>query len=530
MSSRNEEFDRLIAYIHGELSDDECREFEEQLQQDRPLCRMYLELAEDELTLARRAASEEAARVLDEGVFGTKRDVSPRKSSRKISSAWWITIAACIVAACTTIWGIKERGMRQAQGPAQQEPLNEGTSPETPIDPNLTGHLVTDAAALFRTGFAPQDNRFERRRYVLDEGIAHVQLVSGVDLVLKAPVDFTISDPLHMQLDSGAVRATVPEKAKGFLVTTPTADVEDLGTEFGVSVNTETRESEVHVFDGEVNIREENKGDVTMLLHEGQAAQVDRNGASQTGVVRADLFPSADSVAVKRWRLWSEEFRKDPSLVAYYPFERISEPELLSNTATGSSAGDGTIKEAIWTTGRWPGKDALWFDNDSHSVELRIEGDYPSLTIAAWIKFDRFESGSSIILRSSNWNAPGALRFFTSRNSSLVNGSVGGAIESRPKALTRGIPTGEWLHLATVFDGEASEYRSYLNGNLMMTRKCEESVPIRIGNAKLAVSRDVVTNYNWKAIRGRIDELAIWNRVVPAEELTALVRETNAGP
>lgn len=529
MSSQNEEFDKLIAYIHGELSDDESRDLEEQLQQDRSLCRIYLELAEDELTLARRASTEEAARALDEEAFGTKLEVPPRESNWKMSSAWRITIAACIVAACTTIWGISERGLRQTQGPVQQQPLNEDTSAETPVDPNLTGYLITDAAATFRTGFAPQDNRFERGRYVLDEGVAHVQLVSGVDLVLKAPVEFSLSDPLHMQLDSGAIRATVPEKAKGFLVTTPTADVEDLGTEFGVSVNAETGESEVHVFDGEVNIREENKGDVTMSLREGQAAQVDQNGSPKTGEVRADLFPSADSVALKRWRLWSNNFRNDPSLVAYFPFEQTNEPELLKNAADGSSASDGMIRGAIWTTGRWPGKDALWFDNDSHAVELQIEGEYPTLTIAAWIKFDRFESGSSIILRSSDWDAPGALRFFTSRNSSLVNGSIGGATEARPRSLRQGIPTGEWLHLATVFDGDTSEYRSYLNGNLMMTRRCEQSMPVRVGDAKIAVSRDVVTNYNWRAIRGRIDELSLWNRVVSAEELRSLYRETNSG-
>ena len=59
-------------------------------------------------------------------------------------------------------------------------------------------------------------------------------------LVVQAPVEFSITDPSHVQLDHGSVRATVPEEAQGFLITTPSADVEDLGTEFNFSVRTES--------------------------------------------------------------------------------------------------------------------------------------------------------------------------------------------------------------------------------------------------------------------------------------------------
>jgi hypothetical protein len=52
----------------------------------------------------------------------------------------------------------------------------------------------------------------------------------------------------------GKLAAAVPRAARGYTIITPTAEVVDLGTEFGVSVD-RSGASEVHVFDGEVVTR-----------------------------------------------------------------------------------------------------------------------------------------------------------------------------------------------------------------------------------------------------------------------------------
>src|SRR4029079_3191328 len=51
----------------------------------------------------------------------------------------------------------------------------------------------------------------------------------------------------------GQMRVHVPPHARGFKLTTPDAQVVDLGTEFGLKVS-DAGKAEVHVFDGEVEV------------------------------------------------------------------------------------------------------------------------------------------------------------------------------------------------------------------------------------------------------------------------------------
>jgi hypothetical protein len=81
-----------------------------------------------------------------------------------------------------------------------------------------------------------------------------IEFTSGAMVTLEAPAALTAETPMSMTLLRGRMTASVPPPAHGFTVRTPTGDVVDLGTEFGVFVG-EKGETETHVFDGEVLVR-----------------------------------------------------------------------------------------------------------------------------------------------------------------------------------------------------------------------------------------------------------------------------------
>jgi hypothetical protein len=294
-----------------------------------------------------------------------------------------------------------------------------------------------------------------------------------------------------------------------------------------VSVDAENNTSEVHVFDGEVNIRDADLGPVKLALTEGQAAVVDATGTPKPRLVEYKRFLSPQAVAYKRWQSWSRRARQDPTLISYFDFEPVAaEPHTLHNVADSGVGTNGAILNAPWATGRWRDKKALWFDNDDHSVEFTVPGEYTQLTIAAWVKIDRFDSGSSLILRPVNKDPQGHVRFITSRRSSLVNGSVIGLTESKPQTVTQGVPTGRWVNLAVTFDTDMGVCSSYLDGELMMTRRIPTGITLKIGAVELMAGENHQPELNWQALRGKVDEFLIWNRVLVDYELKSIVRES----
>lgn len=90
----------------------------------------------------------------------------------------------------------------------------------------------------------------------LASGVVQMCFETGAVALVEGPAQFTLRENA-MDLARGRVSAVVPKSATGFAVYTPTSEVIDLGTEFGVSVDN-TGASQVHVFSGEVATRPRN--------------------------------------------------------------------------------------------------------------------------------------------------------------------------------------------------------------------------------------------------------------------------------
>ena len=129
-----------------------------------------------------------------------------------------------------------------------------------------------------------------RTRLELASGLVEIACDSGATVVLEGPARFELSSPHTASLLRGRLTATVskaggepqPDAAAAgslFTVQTPSAVVRDLGTRFGVEVDTVGKTS-VHVFDGLVECVGWGFGDAkSARLAAGQGAAVDQRGA-----------------------------------------------------------------------------------------------------------------------------------------------------------------------------------------------------------------------------------------------------------
>jgi hypothetical protein len=117
-----------------------------------------------------------------------------------------------------------------------------------------------------------QGDRLGCRTIEIQSGFLRLQFDDGVEVTLQGPAKYELVKLGKTRLHSGLLTATVPPGAEGFQVSTPTAEVMDLGTAFGIEVDTEGVPL-VSVFDGKVEVTPANKGQ-GRLLQEGESVRV----------------------------------------------------------------------------------------------------------------------------------------------------------------------------------------------------------------------------------------------------------------
>jgi hypothetical protein len=96
-------------------------------------------------------------------------------------------------------------------------------------------------------------------RLRLAEGLARIRFDHGTEITLEAPADLELRSASRCVLHAGRLVANVPPPAVGFVVETPTAVLNDLGTEFGVNVHS-AGTSDVQVFRGLVDVQHRTSG------------------------------------------------------------------------------------------------------------------------------------------------------------------------------------------------------------------------------------------------------------------------------
>jgi hypothetical protein len=230
------------------------------------------------------------------------------------------------------------------------------------------------------------------RRLRLRSGRATLGLLSGVTLTMEGPADLDLVAVDRVFCRTGKLRARVPEGAEGFVVTSATAGLIDLGTEFALNFDADGR-SRVMVLEGAAEMALlDAKGvpQLTQLVEQKKSFELDpRIGrisevagqpaafvpAHSPTAVPLDLDPAyADIVLESRpqayWKFETLAAGAIPNEIAGGPPLRVNGPPTIVNGREGNGCiafKPGAPEQCLTTDNTWelarePGHAAeFWF-------------------------------------------------------------------------------------------------------------------------------------------------------------------------
>jgi hypothetical protein len=475
---------------------------------------------------------------------------------------WWnwssLRVAAAVIAVFTgaLIWAV-HRNSTGSNSPANQsaqllpgqknsDPSTAPTAPEIPamalIGLELNSQLDAPATPAATLPVGP---------HVLQTGILQLKLSTGASIVLEGPAQFEVLPGTRFSLTSGRLTAIVPHGSAGLTVETPDLKAVDLGTEFAVEVTPQSK-THLEVFQG--SVRAETAADATgvfssKIVTAAQGVRV-KSGTRDIEAEPATplLFVQSDELKLRasqggdsgflRWQAFSNLLRRDPSLIAYFPFDNQSQTPLGLTNRANATAGrrDGTLgipglsgSVPRWTQGRWAGKDALQF-GDTVDTAVTIPGD-PDLTpsdtisILTWIRRSEYTKTVHLIEESKdgvncfNLTVTGTAG---KRTSSLAPSAIyfnyGVGIEVGSPSVLPADDRWFLLGLVRASDGTTS---MYLDGQLQREMTLD-GIPNVRRDGDLWIGRSnpaAVATDRRDIFRGQMDELAIFHRELSPEEV-----------
>lgn len=504
----------IHAKLDGEITPDQHAQLEAALRDGSQARRLYLELADQH------------ARLLQQPAVNRSR-LKPSAAVRR--TLWWKISTFVASAAAIILLTFVVRPLK----PVDKEAISNGAA--------MLSHTLD---AEFSKTIIRSGDTLAPGTITLEKGFAQIEFFSGATALIEGAAQIEIVSAWEARCISGRMRIHVPPAAKGFLMQAPDVKLEDLGTEFALNVDGET--SAVHVFDGEVVAHLKDRPPESL-----------KSGMSLTSTKAAvspqDFLPIGEMLGlIKRrgqrhleeWQSWSIGARKDPRLIAYYPFNHLDEDkwDRMVNTLAEPvmPSRNGGAVGARWTQGRWPGKEALEFKRPGDRIRMNLDGTYSALTLTCWVKVDSvdkkynsllltdgYESGEphwqiyedGSLMFSIGYAAPGEKRITAKTNQMYYSRPVFGADS-----------LGRWHHLAVTYDNSSGTVVQYFDGREVAREVStfhQPGRPIVFGPCELG---------NWglptqghpfpiRTLNGAIDEFAIYQSALSAAELQSMFEQ-----
>ncbi len=215
------------------------------------------------------------------GLAGT---LHSRHLLRRLARQPWVVVAGLLVAVLIGVSGVFPRGNPRAVNPVAILPVApaiDAMAGSGDLDSHLA--VVTRSAnVVWESGSVPAEIGAALKSQVLKlaSGTLEFEFECGASLRLRGPAEFAVISKSRGKLLFGELSAQVPENAHGFTIDTPSVEVVDLGTEFGVSVD-RAGIADVHVFRGLVETRRPSGDEQPGLLERLETDQTRRFAPDQ---------------------------------------------------------------------------------------------------------------------------------------------------------------------------------------------------------------------------------------------------------
>ncbi|USI27434.1 LamG-like jellyroll fold domain-containing protein [Alteromonas macleodii] len=370
----------------------------------------------------------------------------------------------------------------------------------------------------------------------LSEGYSELTLENGVVLVLEAPVSLTLNSPDRVTVSQGRLVARVPKNAIGFRIDTPSAEIVDLGTEFGVDVS-QSGDSQVHVLEGEIKARADRsqsfqhvKKDEALAFN--LADKIEQIANQPKAFMR--VLPGNSAVR-PNFLHWSFDERESQLFASRgrgmsaksYPAKDESEfePVMQINGVFGNAIA--LNGEGNWLSTEYPG----------------VANDNPR-TVSFWVKVPQdfsIDNAYGIVSWGLQQNYAS---WQISPNPELSNGEIGrlriGTYNAQVVGSTD-LRDGKWHHVAVVlYGGESSNISThvllFVDGKLEKTQnKSIAKVNTQLNHPDsrpLSVGRNIgyhphADHETQDYFKGAIDELYIFEAALTQAQIQALMKENS---
>jgi hypothetical protein len=280
----------IEAVCDGMADDTQVRDLESLLLTDAKTCKFYVYLLDLDAKLQRLVGSLQEGDVALKEFIAAKETPSaspfaavpspPLRATLGYSSSGWPV--AYLVATVILGIGLTIGAFTYVSQPGQVATHSLPPAAEHPLAPeSLPASVgrITGMVDCKWAGAAVDSTRVTLgQKFELTSGLMEIAYDRGAKVILQGPATYEVDSKNGGFLPIGKLTGKVEvEKAKGFSVRTPTATITDLGTEFGVEVQSDGT-VETHVFVGEVRVdtakAQEDLSQGTQVIRAGQSVLV----------------------------------------------------------------------------------------------------------------------------------------------------------------------------------------------------------------------------------------------------------------
>lgn len=255
----------INGYLDGVLSDDQQTELAAWIEADPANADQFA----DAVFLDNRLHAE-----VNAAQYKTPSAVAQSSTAQYWNRKWWPRVVAALVICLLVASGIS------VWLPQNDEQQLETEDVESPAEPTFASIAQIVGAEWESESKLSIGDRLSARTIQLQSGFLRLAFDDGVEVTLQGPAEYELVAAGKTRLKSGLLTATVPLGAEGFTVDTPTAEVVDLGTAFGIDLR-EDGVSRVSVFEGEVEVGLPSSKEIR-LLKEGEAVRIEEGQGIET--------------------------------------------------------------------------------------------------------------------------------------------------------------------------------------------------------------------------------------------------------